>query len=164
MFNDDVDSTYHRIKTRAAEILKERAENPQGEGAGVEQIQLHAVDPGTEIRIAVPPAQPTSTDPEERALETMARGVFETFPPGLQRALETGKLDEINKVLAKMSVEEAEEVVEKLGEGGMLSVEKGVIDATTEEGQRAFEEIGRSGKMPGDKGEGEVDATTGDPA
>jgi cell division cycle protein 37 len=42
MFNDDVDGTYRRIKTRATEILKERAENPAGEG--VEQIQLHAVD------------------------------------------------------------------------------------------------------------------------
>ncbi|KAF3047360.1 hsp90 co-chaperone Cdc37 [Didymella keratinophila] len=164
MFSDDVDQTYHRIKTRAAEINKERAQNPEGEG--VEQIQLHAVDPGTEIRIAVPPATPTSTDPQEREIETMARGIFETFPPGLQRALETGKLDEINKVLAKMSVEEAEEVVEKLGEGGMLSVEQGVIDATTEEGQRTFEEIERSRRMPGDRREVDegVDPETGDPA
>ena len=53
MFNDDVDGTYRRIKTRAAEILKERAENPAGEG--VEQIQLHAVDPNTTINIQVPP-------------------------------------------------------------------------------------------------------------
>jgi cell division cycle protein 37 len=148
MFNDDVNSTYYRIKTRAAEILKEREENPAG-AEGVEQIQLHAVDPGTTINIQVPPATSTATDPQERDVEIMARGIFETFPPGLQRALETGKLEEINKVLAKMSVEEAEEVVEKLGEGGMLSVEQGVIDATTEEGQRTFEEIERSRKMPG---------------
>ncbi|KAF9696781.1 hypothetical protein EKO04_005699 [Ascochyta lentis] len=148
MFNDDVDSTYHRIRTRAAEILKERAENPAG-AEGVEQIQLHAVDPGTTINIQVPPEKSTAEDPQEREIEIMARGIFETFPPGLQRALETGKLDEINKVLAKMSVEEAEEVVEKLGEGGMLSVEQGVIDATTEEGQKTFEEIERSRKMPG---------------
>lgn len=44
------------------------------------------------------------------------RSIFESFPPGLQRALESGSLDEVNKVLAKMSVEEAEEVVEQLGE------------------------------------------------
>ncbi|KAF1931974.1 uncharacterized protein M421DRAFT_417701 [Didymella exigua CBS 183.55] len=162
MFNDDVDQTYHRIKTRAAEILKEREANPEGEG--IEQIQLHAVDPGTEIRIQVPSAKSTATDPQEREIETMARDIFETFPPGLQRALETGKLEEINKVLAKMSVEEAEEVVEKLGEGGMLSVEQGVIDATTEEGQRTFEEIERSRRMPGDKVSDEVDPETGDPA
>lgn len=163
MFNDDVDQTYHRIKTRAAEILKEREDNPGGEG--VEQIQLHAVDPGTSIHIQVPPAKSTAEDPQEREVEIMARGIFETFPPGLQRALETGKLEEINKVLAKMSVEEAEEVVEKLGEGGMLSVEQGVIDATTEEGQRTFEEIERSRKLPGDEAkEGATDPDTGDPA
>ena len=64
-----------------------------------------------------------------------------------------------------MSVEEAEEVVEKLGEGGMLSVEQGVIDATTEEGQRTFEEIERSRKLPGDEAkEAATDPDTGDPA
>lgn len=147
LFNDDVDSTYRRIKTRAAEILKDRAENPQA--AGVEQIQLHAVDPGTQISISVPPKEPSATDPEEREAEVQARQIFDSFPPGLQRALESGTLVEVNKVLAKMSVEEAEEIVEKLGQGGMLSLEQGVIDATTEEGQRAMQEIEKTGRMPG---------------
>jgi cell division cycle protein 37 len=146
MFNDDVDQTYRRIKTRAAEILKERAENPQGEG--VEQIQLHAVDPNTQINISVPPKESTATDPEEKQAEEQARQIFESFPPGLQRALGSGKLDEVNKVLAKMSVDEAEEVVEKLGQGGMLSLEEGVIDATTEEGQSVMAEIEKNRKMP----------------
>ena len=48
-----------------------------------------------------------------------------------------------------MSVDEAEEVVEKLGQGGMLSLEEGVIDATTEEGQRVMGEIEKNRKMPG---------------
>ncbi|EAT89663.1 Hsp90 chaperone protein kinase-targeting subunit [Parastagonospora nodorum] len=148
MFNDDVDGTYRRIKTRAAEILKERAENPSG-AEGVEQIQLHAVDPGTTINIQVPPKEPTSQEPEEREAEVQARQIFENFPPGLQRALESGKLDEVNKVLAKMSVEEAEEIVEKLGQGGMLSLEQGVIDATTDEGKKAMEEIEKTRRFPG---------------
>ncbi|KAL6703602.1 hsp90 co-chaperone Cdc37 [Coniothyrium glycines] len=148
MFNNDVDTTYGRIKTRAAEILKERRENPQS-AEGVEQIQLHAVDPGTQINISVPPKEPTSTDPEEREAEAQARQIFESFPPGLQRALESGTLEEVNKVLAKMSVDQAEEIVEQLGAGGMLSLEQGVIDATTEEGQRAMEEIEKTRKMPG---------------
>jgi cell division cycle protein 37 len=149
MFNDDVNTTYGRIKTRAAEILKERAENPGAEG--VEQIQLHAVDPGTTINIQVPPKEPTSTDPEERDIEIMARKIFDDFPPGLQRALESSKLDEVNKVLAKMSVEEAEEIVEKLGQGGMLSLEQGVIDATTDEGKKTMEEIEKTRRFPGDR-------------
>lgn len=76
----------------------------------MEQIQLHAVDPNTAINISVPKAD--SDDPEEQ----QCRQVFESFPPGLRRALESGSLDEVNKVLGKMSVEEAEEVVGQLGE------------------------------------------------
>ncbi|KAF2251741.1 hypothetical protein BU26DRAFT_602257 [Trematosphaeria pertusa] len=148
LFNDDVDSTYRRIHDRAAEIKKERDENPQSQ-EGVEQIQLHAVDPNTTINIVVPPKESTAEDPEVRAAEEGSRQLFETFPPGLQRALETSKLDEVNKVLAKMSVEEAEEIVGKLGDGGMLSLEQGVIDATTDEGKKAMEEIERTHKMPG---------------
>ena len=78
---------------------------------------------------------------QRREAEVQARQIFDSFPPGLQRALESGKLDEVNKVLAKMSVEEAEEIVEKLGAGGMLSLEQGVIDATTEEGKKAAAEL-----------------------
>lgn len=141
VFTDDVNTTFNRIRTRTAEIKAERAANPDTStdggsgGGGVEQIQLHAVEPGSSININVP--QPSSTDP----IEISARSVFETFPPGLQRALESGSLDRVNDVLGKMSVEEAEEVVEKLGEQGMLSMEKGVIDGTTEEGQRKLKEL-----------------------
>jgi cell division cycle protein 37 len=39
----------------------------------------------------------------------------------LQTALKTEKLDEVNKVLGKMKVAEAENVVELMQEGGMLS-------------------------------------------
>lgn len=147
LFNDDVDGTYRRIHTRAAEILKEREQNANSEG--VEQIQLHAVDPNTTINIQVPPKTPTPTaSEEEQAVEKASREIFESFPPGLQRALESGSLDEVNKVLAKMSVEEAEEIVEKLGQGGMLSLEQGVVDATTDEGRKVMEEIERTHQMP----------------
>ena len=150
VFNKDVTETYTRIKTRAAELKKEEEENAGQEG--VEQIQLHAVEPGTEIHINVP--QPNSTE----EVEIQARQIFENFPPGLQRALESGKLDDVNKVLGKMSVEEAEEVVELLGQGGMLSLQEGVIDATNEEGQRRLKEIEEEErqrkKMEGDAGAG----------
>jgi cell division cycle protein 37 len=72
--------------------------------------------------------------------------MFERFPPGLQRALESGSLDRVNEVLGKMSVSEAEEVVEQLGEGGMLSLEEGVIDGTTEEGREKLERLEREAK------------------
>lgn len=130
VFIDDVNTTYNRIRTRAAELQKENTDP-----AGVEQIQLHAVDPNTKIHIVVP--EPASSDPSEIA----AREIFDSFPPNLQKALQAANLDMVNVVLGKMSVEEAEEVVQKLGEGGMLSLEEGVVDATTEEGKKRLREI-----------------------
>jgi len=148
VFQDDVNDTYKRIKTRATELLKEQSAEP----AGVEQIQLHAVDPNTEIRISIPDAN--STNPEDME----ARKIFDAFPPGLQRALEARSLDKVNKVLAKMSVEEAEEIVEKLGQANMLSLEEGIIDATNEEGRKRLEEIEKESKQgrgaEGNVGEG----------
>jgi cell division cycle protein 37 len=114
VFFDDVNSTYERIRSRSKEIEKQRAlEEANG---GVEQIQLHAVDPGTTINITIPPA--ISEDPEE----IKAREIFNKFPPGLQKALESGSLDEVNKVLGNMSVDEAEEVVGQLGEASCVNL------------------------------------------
>jgi cell division cycle protein 37 len=44
--------------------------------------------------------------------------------------LERGALEDINVVLGKMAVDEAEEIVELLGQGGMLSIEPTIIDTT----------------------------------
>ena len=114
VFFDDVNSTYARIKARTKEIAKQRAQEEADGSGGVEQIQLHAVDPDTTINIKIPP--PTSDIPEE----TRARELFNAFPPGLQRALESESLDEVNKVLGKMSVEQAEEIVAQLSEVSLI--------------------------------------------
>jgi cell division cycle protein 37 len=98
------------MRERVREISAEKEKG----GQAVEQIQLHAVDPNTTINITIPASG--SDDPTVRK----AREVFESFPPGLRRALESGSLDEVNKVLGKMSVEEAEEVVSQLGEVSRL--------------------------------------------
>jgi cell division cycle protein 37 len=153
---DDVNTTYARIRSRTRELAEQRKRDEADGTGGVEQIQLHAVDPNTTINIVVPPADSTDEDAKE------ARAVFETFPPGLQRALESGSLDRVNEVLGKMSVDEAEQVVAQLGEGGMLSLEAGVIDATTDEGRKQMEEIERSGKMPHEQ-EGRVREVIEDP-
>ena len=140
VFLDDVNATHARLRDRAVEMKAEEDAAEAEEGAGgVEQIQLHAVNPGQKIMISIPAANDADVK-EERA-------VFESFPPGLQRALESGSLDEVNKVLGKMSVDEAEEVVDKLGGTGMLSMEEGVIDATTEEGLQRVQEIEKEAKM-----------------
>lgn len=93
------------------------------------------MDPNTKITINIPSAD--SNEP----VEVEARKIFDAFSQDLQKALASESLDEVNKVLGKMSVEEAEDVVEKLGESGMLSLEEGIVDATTEEGRKKLEEI-----------------------
>ncbi|KAK6517877.1 hsp90 co-chaperone Cdc37 [Arthrobotrys conoides] len=123
-FFNDVNDTHFKLKGRAIEIAKEKGETKE-----VEQIQLHAVDPNQQIYIEIPPKE--SEDPQLQE----ARQIFETFPPGFQKALETKDLDKINVVLGKMSVDEAEEIVGKLSESGMLSLIEEIIDSTTEEGQ-----------------------------
>lgn len=103
-----MNSTYARIRERAKVIATQRDSDDLA--GGVEQIQLHAVEPGTTINIVIP--RPNSDD----EAESKARETFESFSPEMQKALESGSLDEVNKVLATMSVPEAEEVVGKLGE------------------------------------------------
>ncbi|KAI9657362.1 MAG: hsp90 co-chaperone Cdc37 [Bathelium mastoideum] len=158
-FLDDVQKTYTRIRARTAELNAEKERAAADGDNEVETIQLHAVDPDTQLHIQVPPAQPPAElDPssQEYAALRGARAIFDSFSPGLRRALEKGSLEEVNMVLARMSVAEAETVVEQLGEGGMLSLEKGVIDATTEEGKKQVERIERERRMPGEgDGEGE---------
>ena len=85
------------------------------------------------------------------------RSIFESFSPELQKALASESLDEVNKVLGNMSVEEAEVVVEQLGNGGMLSLEEGIIDGTTEEGQKKLAAIEAEAKQ--DVGEPGGDVT-----
>lgn len=113
VFQDDVTSTYSRIANRVAQLKEQHKDSADGAG-GVEQIQLHAVEPGTEIHINIPQAG------SSEKIEIEAREIFEGFPPGLRKALESGSLDRVNEVLGKMSVEEAEEVVAKLGDAGMI--------------------------------------------
>ncbi|XXH05180.1 hypothetical protein Hte_011605 [Hypoxylon texense] len=134
VFYKDVQDTYYRIKNRAAEINAQRAADG-GSGEGVEQIQLHAVEPGTEIKIKIPPEK------SEDESEKRGREIFEEFAPDMQKALESGSLDKVNEVLGKMKVEDAEEIVALLSEAGILSVEEQIIDATTEEGQKHLKEM-----------------------
>ncbi|PHH75766.1 hypothetical protein CDD82_4285 [Ophiocordyceps australis] len=125
VFFKDVQDTYFRIRTRSREILAERARDE-----GVEQIQLQAVEPGTEIHIRVPVAD--SNDAEEQK----ARQVFDGFDTEMKKAIETGSLDEVNKMLGQMAVPEAEKMVSLFGEANVLSLVERIYDATTEEGKQ----------------------------
>ncbi|KAI8952893.1 hypothetical protein F4801DRAFT_577147 [Xylaria longipes] len=137
VFYKDVQDTYFRIKNRTTEINAQRA----AEGGDVEQIQLHAVEPGTEIKIQIPPEN------SEEEAEKHGRAIFEGFTPDMRTALESGSLDKVNEVLGKMKVPEAEEIVGLLSEAGILSLEEQIIDGTTEEGKQKIREMEEQAAM-----------------
>lgn len=115
MFFDDVEKTYGRIQTRCAEIAAEEV-TPEN---GVETIQLQPMGDGTQLTIRVP--QPEDGEVYE---------IFTKMPVEFQEGLKTGKLDEINKVLEKIPVPQAEELVKICSDYGFLDVEGEVIDET----------------------------------
>lgn len=108
MFFNDVQETYGKIRVRTREIKKER--KAEEEAGGVEQIQLHAVEPGTTINITVP--EENSEVEEVKA----QRRIFEGFEPDMKKALASGSLEEVNKVLGSMKSDDAEELVGLLGD------------------------------------------------
>nr|XP_031861814.1 uncharacterized protein CI109_002643 [Kwoniella shandongensis]KAA5528886.1 hypothetical protein CI109_002643 [Kwoniella shandongensis] len=128
MFNEDFQKTYQRISQRTAEMIAEEA--AAGER---EQIQLVAEDPSMTIGFNLPDGPPPDDlrlegeGTEEMDIEQVKAflqrkwEIFQGFPEKLKVALKTESLDEVNKVLGKMKVAEAEEVVELMQEGGMLS-------------------------------------------
>ncbi|WRT65135.1 uncharacterized protein IL334_002077 [Kwoniella shivajii] len=138
MFVQDFNQTYGRIAQRTAEMIAQ--EEASGER---EQIQLVAEDPSMEIGFNLPDGPPPADlrlegegtkemDIEQvKAFLQRKWDIFQNFPDDLRNALKTEKLDEVNQILGKMKVAEAEDVIELMQEGGMLSFsEKGVRDMT----------------------------------
>ncbi|GAA5840120.1 hypothetical protein JCM9279_002283 [Rhodotorula babjevae] len=153
IFLDDVHKTTQRIVDRAKVVAAERASKAASGEEGVEQIQLVASSPDVTISFEVPDGPPPETleitgegadelDPVlVREFLQKRWDIFESFPKNLKSALAEKSLDKVNKVLGRMSVEAAEEVVEQLQEAGILSFEQpGVIDKTGRGEQQEGEE------------------------
>ncbi|EPE07333.1 hsp90 co-chaperone cdc37 [Ophiostoma piceae UAMH 11346] len=154
LFYGDVRETYTKIRSRVAEIKAQQAAGSTD--GGVEQIQLHAVEPGTVINIRVPPTveqlkidvakeagADAEIDPADLEAAKYARDIFEGFAPEMRQALESGSLDKVNEVLGRMKIDEAEALVGEFGEAGILSMEEEIIDATTETGRAQLKDLGR---------------------
>ncbi|KAJ3570104.1 hypothetical protein NP233_g4630 [Leucocoprinus birnbaumii] len=127
IFQNDFENTYNHLSER---VLASKAEAAT---AGQEQIQLVAEDPSSKISFNVPDGPPPENltlegpgtedlDVEEvrKALQ-MRWDVFNSFTKDLQDALKTNELDEVNKVLGKMDISTAENVVQSLNIAGILS-------------------------------------------
>jgi len=124
---EDLEQTYGRIESRTKELVLEDSQQER------EQIQLVAQDDNTTIAFNLPDGPPPAElrlegegteelDIEQvRAFLQRKWDIFQSFDEDFKKALTTEKLDEVNKVLGKMKVAKAEEVVELMQEGGMLS-------------------------------------------
>ncbi|TXT13464.1 hypothetical protein VHUM_00831 [Vanrija humicola] len=141
MFKDDFARTYGHVERRSKELAAETEANEERE-----QIQLVAEDPSVKIGFNIPDGPPPAElriegegadqlDMDQvRAFLERKWEIFQGFSPALQAALKTENLEEVNKVLGKMKVADAEQVVELMQEGGMLSFsEQGVRDMTQEQ-------------------------------
>lgn len=159
VFIDDVQKTYSRIASRCATIKSERAASAAANPDGEETIQLVAQDPSVVITFEVPEGPPPEElqltgegsdqlSPEKvREFLQFRWDTFQSFPKNFQKALKTKQLEEVNKVLGRMQVPDAEEVVKKLDEAGIMSfASSDVIDKTGKAPATSAGEAGAGGE------------------
>ncbi|GJE88379.1 hsp90 co-chaperone Cdc37 [Phanerochaete sordida] len=162
VFEKDVEDTYAHLCERVR-ISKAEAE------AGQEQIQLMPENPAQSITFNVPDGPPpehielegdladVNIEDVRRALQ-MRWDVFQGFPAAFQDALRSQSLDQVNKVLGAMKVDEAEQIVQMLDMAGILSFsEHGVRDETGRGKQGEEEEEDEEEEEEGAGDEQEVD-------
>ncbi|KAI0916839.1 hypothetical protein AcV7_005786 [Taiwanofungus camphoratus] len=144
VFEKDVAETYAHLVERVRISKAEEAAT----AAGTEQIQLVPENPNQSITFNVPDGPPpeniqlegpgfedVNMEDVRRALQ-MRFDVFQGFSQPMQEALKSQSLDQVNRVLGNMRVEEAEEVVKLLDVAGILSFsEGGIRDQTSGEAQ-----------------------------
>lgn len=132
-FEQDFETTYNHIKSRckilSSEYEKEKADGPE------ETIQLHAVDPDTELVVGVPEK------------DAAGYGIYELLPQDVKEAINSKRLDKINEVLATLSIEDAEDLVGKLSESGVLQVENKIYEP--QEWEQKRREVEAVEKAPG---------------
>ena len=139
VFLNDVLTTFARIADRSNAL----ASSQSAAGAGEEQIQLVAEDPNTVISFQVPDGPPPDNlELEGEVAEQMdvqqvkaflqrRWDIFSSFNQDLKDALLTKELDQVNRVLGDMKCEEAERVVHKLDEAGILNFSSSEVCLST---------------------------------
>ena len=148
VFEKDVEDTYAHLCERVRISKAEEAA-----AAGQEQIQLVPENPTQTITFNVPDGPPPErielgegledVDPEDvrKALQ-MRWDVFSGFAPAMQEALKSQSLDEVNKVLGDMKVEDAEQFVKMLDLAGILNFSEHEVRDETGKTDDADEEEG----------------------
>ncbi|EJU03366.1 hypothetical protein DACRYDRAFT_50428 [Dacryopinax primogenitus] len=155
VFMKDVNDTYGLMKQRVA---ANRASASQGK----ETIQLQVESGVNSISFNIPDGPPP---PPGQALEVNYEGleegerpdveevrmwlqkrwdIWQGFPKKLRKALQSGSLENVNKVLEGMEVEPAEKIVQQLQEGGILNFSESGVRDETPAGKAARGETGEA--------------------
>ncbi|PCH39987.1 hypothetical protein WOLCODRAFT_136594 [Wolfiporia cocos MD-104 SS10] len=142
VFEKDVADTYAHLVERVRISKQEEA----AAAAGAEQIQLVPENPNQSISFNVPDGPPPEHLTVEgeglenvniedvRKMLQLRWDVFQGFPGALQEALKSQNLDNVNKVLGSIKVDEAEEIVRLLDVAGILNFSEGGIRDETGKG------------------------------
>lgn len=157
VFEKDVEDTFEHIRKRV-KVAREEEET-----GGEEQIQLVPESAGQHISFIVPDGPPPEhlqlegPGTEELDIEQVRKvlqmrwDVFNGFPEDLKEALKAQSLVKVNKVLGRMKVAEAEEVVGLLDSAGILNfADGGIRDETGKGGQESEDEGEEADKEDGD--------------
>lgn len=110
-FDQEYNQMVEHIKKRC-EIIKEETEKEGEEEEKVETIQLRSVDENSKLVVTIP----TTVDSKEYK-------IYHALPETMKKALNTGSLDEVNKEFAKMPLEDAENMLEKFNECGVIGIQ-----------------------------------------
>ena len=135
-YDEECKRMIDHVKTRCKIIRKEQeAEQEGGENSEelVEQIQLRSVDPNSKLIVTIP---------EEGTKEYE---IYKQLPEKMRDALATGSLDEVNRVFASIPVDDAEAMLEKFNESGVIGVQA-LLDNESQfqelvENEKKFEEM-----------------------
>lgn len=134
-FDQEYNRMCEHIKNRCEIIKSEEDQNDQDEGEGeqIEQIQLRSVNPDSELVVTIPNKG------------TKEYEIYEKLPVKMKDALNTGSLDEVNKVFATIPIDQAEELLEKFNECGVIGIQA-LLDNEKQfqelaENEKKFEEM-----------------------
>ena len=111
-FLESVQTKYEHVKTRS----KAMQEESDGEGEGVETIQLKSLDNSAELQVNLPDF--SSSEPGEVAKVQ----AFNKLPPKMQEAVKSQNLDAINAVFAELPMDKAEQILDIFHEGGIIGI------------------------------------------
>lgn len=120
-FLKDVEFTTNHIKNRCRILSEQEKASGEDEGEAIVQLQPSLAS-GDNLSVVIPPEN--SEDENIRKI----REAYDTLSPELRTAVESKSLKSVNKVLATMTFEEGEAVIQFFEATGIFDIDGNVYD------------------------------------